>query len=92
MPCFVVFLALFVPRVALACVFLFSHYLGRAYHTTIWPLLGFFFMPLTTLAYAYALNTNGSVTGVYFVITLLAALCDLGSLGGSGRAGRRRGR
>jgi hypothetical protein len=78
------------PRLALALVFLFSNYLGRAYDTMIWPLLGFFFMPLTTLAYAWAVNTHGSVTGIYLVVVVIAVLMDLGLVGGSGASARRR--
>jgi hypothetical protein len=59
-----------------------SDYIGRAYETTIWPLLGFLFMPLTTLAYAYAINSNGSVAGGYLIVVVLAVLIDLGIIGG----------
>ncbi len=38
--------------------------IGQAYQTNIWPILGFFLMPLTTLAYAWAVNANGTVTDV----------------------------
>ncbi|MEE8409394.1 MAG: hypothetical protein V3T05_07300 [Myxococcota bacterium] len=78
------------PRMALVLVFLFSDFLGRAYATTLWPLLGFLFMPLTTLAYATAINWNGEVTGLYFVMVLFAVLADLGLVGGSGRGHLRR--
>jgi hypothetical protein len=88
MPCLLVLLSLITPRVVLLFVWLLTDYLQRAYHTALWPVLGFVFAPLTTLAYAYAINTNGQVTGGYFVLTLLAALIDLSALGGS-EAGRR---
>ena len=78
------------PRFALALVFIFSNYLGRAYETMLWPLLGFFFMPLTTMAYAWAVNTHGTVTGVYLVVVVIAVLIDLGLVGGSGASARRR--
>ena len=84
MPCLIGCLALAMPRLALFLVFIFSDFLGRAYETNIWPLLGFFFMPLTTLAYAGAINWNGSVSGGYFVLVLIAALMDLGVIGGGG--------
>ena len=90
MPCFMGCLALFFPRLAIILVVLFSDYLGRAYETVAWPLLGFFFLPLTTLAYAWAVNTNGNVTGVYLVVVVLAVLIDLGLLGGGAEGGRRR--
>ena len=84
MGCLLGCLALLTPRAVLVLVFLFSGFLGRAYDSTIWPLLGFFFMPLTTLAYAAAINWNEGVTGGYFVMVLLAALIDLGVVGGTG--------
>lgn len=90
MPCLIALLALLFPRIVLICVWLFSHYLDRAYQAWLWPVLGFIFMPLTTLAYAWAVNTNGSVNGIYFAVVLLAALIDLGVIGGSSRARRRR--
>ncbi|UCD75620.1 MAG: hypothetical protein JSV91_01635 [Phycisphaerales bacterium] len=82
MPCLVGCLALFFPRIAIILVVIFSDYLGNAYQTIIWPLLGFIFMPLTTLAYAWAWHSNaGSVSGVYLVVVVIAALIDLGLIG-----------
>ena len=52
MPCFVGCLALAMPRLTILLVVLLSDYIGRAYESLLWPILGFFFMPLTTLAYA----------------------------------------
>lgn len=74
-------LALATPRVVIVLVVLFSDYIGRAYETTIWPLLGFFLMPLTTLAYAWAMNSNGSVDGMYLVVVVVTVLLDLGLVG-----------
>jgi hypothetical protein len=68
MPCLIGCLALSAPRFAIVLVVLFSDYIGRAYETRLWPLLGFFFMPLTTLAYAWAINSQGSVSGGYLVV------------------------
>ena len=83
MPCLIGCLALSAPRFAIVLVVLFSNYIGRAYQTTLWPLLGFFFMPLTTLAYAWAINSQGSVSGGYLVVVVIAVLMDLGIIGGS---------
>jgi hypothetical protein len=90
MPCLVALIALIFPRLVIVLVVIFSDYIGRAYQTVLWPLLGFIFMPLTTLAYAWTMNTNGSVSGGAFVVVLVAALIDLGMMGGSSRARRRR--
>lgn len=81
MPVILGCLALLTPRFVIALVFLFSDYLGRAYETILWPLLGFLLMPLTTLAYAFAINSNGSVVGMYLVIVVVAVLLDLGLVG-----------
>ena len=83
MPFVVGCLALATPRFAIILVVFFSDYIGRAYQTTLWPLLGFFFMPLTTLAYAWAMNTRGSVAGFSLVVVVIAVLLDLGFIGGS---------
>ena len=88
MPFIVGCLALATPRFAIILVVIFSNYIGRAYQSMLWPLLGFLFMPLTTLAYAWAINSRGSVQGVYLVVVVVAVLIDLGIVGGS--ASRRR--
>lgn len=90
MPCLLALLAIFFPRVIIILLALFSHYLGRAYDSVIWPILGFIFMPFTTLAYAFAINQRGSVTGFYAVILVVAVLMDLGALSGEGWVSRRR--
>jgi hypothetical protein len=90
MPCFIALFAYFFPRVILVFVWLFSDYLGRAYQTLLWPLLGFVLMPMTTLAYAFAINANGSVTGIYAFLMVIAALADLGTHGAGPAARRRR--
>ncbi len=82
MPCLIALFALFFPRVAIVLVVIFSDYIGTAYQTVFWPLLGFFFMPVTTLAYAWAIHGNGSVSGGYLLVVILAILLDLGILGG----------
>jgi hypothetical protein len=89
MPLLVGCLALAAPRFAIVLVVLFSNYMGRAYETVFWPFIGFLFLPLTTLAYAWAINSSGSVTGVYLAGVVIAALIDLGLVGGSASHRRR---
>lgn len=81
MPCLLGCLALSTPRFVLIVVFLFSNYLGRAYATNLVPVLGFFFAPITTLAYAAAKNENGGVSGLWVAVMVLAVLMDLGVVG-----------
>ena len=90
MGCLIGCLALFTPRLAIVLVVIFSNYIGQAYETFLWPCLGFLFMPFTTLAYAWAVNSHGTVTGIYLVVVVFAVLLDLGFVGGSGASARRR--
>jgi len=82
MPCLVLILLVAFPRIALVLLFLFSNYLQRAYHGLIVPLVGFLFLPLTTLAYAWMMNSGLPVAGVNLLILILAVVVDLGGLGG----------
>ncbi len=88
MYCLLGCIALVTPRLAIFLLVVFGDYIGRAYDTLTWPVLGFLFMPTTTLAYAWAINTRGSVDGFHLVVVVIAVLIDLGLIGGSARAGR----
>ena len=92
MPCLVGCLALVAPRVALVLVWIFGDLLATAYRTTLWPLLGFFCMPVTTLAYAWAwhMEPAGSVQGLGLALVVIAVLMDLGIIGGNARDRKRR--
>jgi hypothetical protein len=81
-PCLFVILFLAFPRIALALIFLTSNYLQRAYHGLLLPLLGFIFLPLTTLAYAWMTNTRQPIEGINLIILVVAVVIDLGGLGG----------
>ena len=81
MPCLVAVIAYFAPRFAIVLVVLFSDYIGTAYRSSLVPFLGFLFLPLTTLAYAWAIHSYGSVEGLALAIVLLALLADLGLIG-----------
>ena len=83
MPFLIGCLALSAPRFAILVVVFFSNYIGRAYETILWPFIGFLVMPLTTLAYAWAINSRGSVAGIHLVVVVIAVLMDLGVVGGS---------
>ena len=89
MPLLLGCLALVAPRFAIVLLVLFSNYVGRAYDTTLWPFVGFLFLPLTTLAYAWAINSRGSVAGFHLLVVLVAVLIDLGLVGGSASKRRR---
>ena len=80
MGCFVALLALISPRVALFFIAIFSDLLSDAFDSWVVPLLGFFLLPWTTLAYAvmWAASTN-QVDGFEWFIVILAFVIDLGA-------------
>jgi hypothetical protein len=94
MPCLIAVLALAFPRLAVVLVWFFNTgYFSRAFGSTLLPLLGFVFLPLTTLTFAYAHNSlgqGGQMTSLGWLLTLIALLLDFGLLGGGHRHYRRR--
>lgn len=90
MPCLLLIVVVAFPRVMLVLLFLMSTYLQRAYHGLIVPVLGFLFLPLTTLAYAWMVNSRMPLEGVNLIILLVAVILDLGGLGGGEWHRRRR--
>jgi hypothetical protein len=89
MGCLVALFALISPRLALFAIWLFSNWLDRAFDGWIVPVLGFFLLPWTTLAYTvmWVAGTRG-VNGFEWLIVAVAVLFDFGSLA-EGRRGRR---
>jgi hypothetical protein len=86
MPCVIVLVVLGLPRMAVLGVLLFSQYFAPpVYPYVIVPVLGFLFAPLTTLTYAWARHTYGSVQGVGLAVVIVAALFDLGLIGAARR-------
>ncbi len=89
MGCILTLLAVAVPRVVMVFIVLLTNWFSQAYQTVIWPLLGFFFMPYTTLAYmAAVLNNAGNVTGGWLALVIVAAVVDIGHWGGGQRTVR----
>ena len=90
MGCFAVLLALISPRLALFFTWLFSDLLDRAYEEWWLPLLGFFLLPWTTLAYAFMWTAGRTRSpGFEWFIVGLAFLIDISSWSQSGRLHRR---
>lgn len=96
MPCLFILAILGMPRLALFLLWLFGgDYLSRAYDAIWWPLLGFFFLPTTTIAFAYAMNGMrpvGGVSDLGWLLVGVAVILDLGLFGGSWQSRRGRAR
>jgi hypothetical protein len=83
--CVLILLAFFTPRIVLFILWLFTDYLSRAYEGWVLPLLGFIFLPATTLGYAVAENELGGLNGLGIVALLIGLAVDIGLLGGGAR-------
>jgi hypothetical protein len=84
MACIGVIFALVTPRLVMIVLWIFSDYLSRAYDGIVVPLVGFFVLPTTTLAYAVAENETGGFRDWGAIVVIVAILLDLG-LWGRGR-------
>ena len=88
MCCVLALLAFVGPRVVLVLLFFFTNYLQRAFDSFLLPLIGFLFLPWTTIAWAIAQNELGGANGIGLLVIVLGFLADIGVLGGGAR-GRR---
>jgi hypothetical protein len=71
-----------VPSDRTRVVVCFLNYLQRAYNGLLLPLLGFLFLPLTALAYAWLRNTRQPIAGLNLLLLIIAVVIDLASLSG----------
>jgi hypothetical protein len=69
-------------------VWIFSDLLSRAFDSWFVPLLGFFLLPWTTLAYAVMWSSSDKVSGFEWFIVILAFVIDLGSYASRDRVRR----
>ena len=91
MPCLLLLVTLFFPRIVLLLLWFFSTYLQRAYHGGLLiPILGFIFLPLTTLVYAWEVNNQMPTAGINLLWLLIAVIIDLGGWGHGARHQSRR--
>jgi hypothetical protein len=88
MGCVLALFALISPRLVLFLLWIFGDLLSRAFDSWIVPLLGFFLLPWTTLAYAafWHWGSGHHVVGIEWFFVVLAFLADLGSYSNGRRA------
>jgi len=77
MPCFVILVALISPRLALFFVWIFSDWLSKAFDGILLPVLGWFLLPWTTLAYAGLYASSNGVNGIEWFFVGLAFIFDV---------------
>jgi hypothetical protein len=79
MPCLFALFAVFTPRLAVLFMWLarptmFSAAFGGSW---LWPLLGFIFLPFTTIMYVLLWTPGIGLTGFDWIWLILAVFCDL---------------
>lgn len=89
MPCLLALLAVAFPRVAIVLLWLFTNFFSSI-HSIVIGLLGFIFLPLTLIVYAYLLNTHQPMGPMQLVFLFIAIVLDLGLLHRGTVGGRRR--
>ena len=89
MPCLAVVLALAMPRVLVFILWFFTRWFEGMFATILWPVLGFFFAPMTLLWYSAVQQWFGGEWTLWPVVGLVVAvMMDLSPA----RRGRRRDR
>jgi hypothetical protein len=90
MGCLLFLFSLIGPRFALGYIWIFTTLVDRAYDNVIVPVIGFVFLPWTTLMYALAYDGN-DVSPIGWVFVAIGLLSDVGSHAASARRGRQMG-
>lgn len=79
MGCLIILVLMGLPRLALLIMGIFTTYWSQAFDAYFWPILGWIFLPWTTLAYMIAvLNNGGVVSGAWVILVVFGVLLDLG--------------
>jgi hypothetical protein len=90
MPCFLTLIALLFPRFVIVILWLFTNWFSSVFYSAIWLVLGFIFLPVTTLWYSAVINWyGGHWNGTNILLLILAVMIDVGAVG-SGYRGRNR--
>ena len=75
--CLIAMLAAFAPRLVIILAWLFSDRWDLVWDTWIWPLLGFIFLPYTTIMYVLVWNIATGVSGWDWLWIGLGVLLDI---------------
>ncbi|HEX2962791.1 MAG TPA: hypothetical protein VHO43_13415 [Ignavibacteriales bacterium] len=82
--------AVLIPRVSIALLWFLTNWFNGMFHTILWPILGFIFLPVTLLWYSVVFHFFDNSWGTVPIIGLVIALLIDMSPGGGRRYYRRR--
>lgn len=91
MPLLIILFGLIAPRTVLVLAACFGLFSG-VWSTLLWPILGFIFMPYTTIAYGLAHRYGTGVEGAWLIVMIVAVVLDLSATGGTANEAKRRNR
>lgn len=74
MPCFLVLLALALPRLTIALLWFFSSWFHGLFDSILWPILGFVFLPTTLLWYTAVQHWFGGAWTLWPIVGIVVAL------------------
>jgi hypothetical protein len=81
MPIFILLVALFIPRVIIVLLWLLTAWFQGVFASALWPLIGFLFLPMTTLWYSVVMKFFGGEWAIVPIIGgIIAALIDISPL------------
>jgi hypothetical protein len=80
MCCFLLLFAALGPRFAIIAMWLFGNRVDFAFDSWVWPLLGLFFLPWTTLMYLLVWSAGG-VSGAEWILVGLGFALDVATYG-----------
>ena len=75
--CLIAMLAAFAPRLVIILAWLFSDRWDFVWDTWVWPLLGFIFLPYTTIMYVLVWNIATGVSGWDWLWIGLGVMLDI---------------
>ncbi|HEY3380437.1 MAG TPA: hypothetical protein VGK32_01650 [Vicinamibacterales bacterium] len=83
MPCFFIVAALAAPRAVVVVLWLFTHWFRGIFSTSLWPIVGFIFLPTTMLWYTAVQHWFGGQWTLWPIVGLVVALTiDMSPAGG----------
>jgi hypothetical protein len=78
MPVLILLAALFLPRVVIVLLWMMTNWFQGVFASALWPLIGFLFLPMTTLWYSVVMKFFGGEWGLVPIIGgIIAALIDI---------------